>query len=224
ANMISFALNLTGQSIVFDTDGSSSFAALFHAQLEQGAEEDADSAAGRAAPFSLVLGSAWNVAPACFANFCFRGLLTTQGRCCCFNEGASGFVRGEGCGALVLARLFTLSEQDSGAQCLVRSVEMMQSSGAASLTAPCGTGMHEVIDLATFRGGLRPGDIDVVECHAAGEMQADALEVQACERVLRQAAPFESKQPLPLTSFKSCIGSTYAASGLISLLKAVQCA
>lgn len=235
ANLLSFYLNLTGQSITMDTDGSSSLAALAHAHMEHSVYEDEDDHL-RLAPFSLVMGSAWNIAPGAFANFCFRRLLTPKGRCFTFDQDASGFVRGEGWAALVISRLFGTAEKRAAAAAsgsteshghtiMLRSVESMQSARGCSLTAPAAEAMQEVIEMALQRGGCaRPGDIDFVECHAPGESTADFFEAVACQRTMRKAGEGKDFWSLPMTSFKTSIGNTYAAAGLIGLLRAAHCA
>eukprot|EP00930_Biecheleria_cincta_P062871 TRINITY_DN4830_c0_g2_i1.p1 TRINITY_DN4830_c0_g2~~TRINITY_DN4830_c0_g2_i1.p1 ORF type:complete len:832 (-),score=133.99 TRINITY_DN4830_c0_g2_i1:212-2707(-) len=235
ANLLSFYLNLIGQSITMDTDGSSSLAALAHAHMEHSIYEDEDDHS-RLAPFSLVMGSAWNIAPGAFANFCFRRLLTPKGRCFTFNEDASGFIRGEGWAALVISRLFGTAEKRSEGvpstngssgenHILLRSVESMQSARGSSLTAPAADAMQEVIELTLQRGGCaRPGDIDFVECHAPGESTADFFEAVACQRTMRKAGEDKNLWSLPMTSFKTSVGNTYAAAGLIGLVRAAHCA
>lgn len=231
ANFLSFYLNLTGQSITMDTDGSSSLAALAHAYMEHSIYEDEDHHS-RLAPFSLVMGAAWNIAPGAFANFCFRRLLTTKGRCFTFDQDASGFIRGEGWAAVVISRLFGTADRRASAQgtpsdnnILLRSVESIQSARGSSLTAPAAEAMQEVMEVALQRGGCaRPGDIDFVECHAPGESTADFLETVACQRVMRKAKEDKDVWSLPMTSFKASIGSTYAAAGLVSLVRAAHCA
>jgi len=220
ANMISFTLNIMGQSLTFDTDGSSSLTALWQGQLEQSDNDEN----GRNPPFSLILGTAWNIAPACFANFCQRRLLTTEGRCFSFDQKATGFVRGEGCGGLVLDHLFSMVDGsavvESNGEGIVRSTAMMQCGKGAVLAAPSGIVMHETMSLAVRSGGMQPGDIDVLECHAPGASLIDSVEANATARALRKD---DDSSPLPLTDMKTMIGSTYAASGITGFLRALHC-
>nr|AQS99250.1 type I polyketide synthase [Gambierdiscus excentricus] len=220
ANLISFTLNIMGQSLTFDTDGSSSMTALWQGHLEQSDDDEF----GRKPPFSLVVGTAWNTVPACFANFCFRRLLTTRGRCFAFDQKATGFVRGEGCAGLVLDHLYSVVDGEavveSNGQGIVRAAEMMQCGRGAVLAAPSATVIHETIAFALRRGGMQPGDIDVVECHAPGAGMMDTAEANSLAKVLRKDA---DAAPLPLTDTKTNIGDTYAAAGIIGFLKALHC-
>eukprot|EP00434_Breviolum_minutum_P033319 symbB.v1.2.029479.t1/scaffold3232.1/size62355/5 len=187
--------------------------------MEQSAEQDEPSEAGRSAPFSLVLSSFWNVSPACFVNFSFRGLLCRKGRCFSFNTDAEGFVRGEGSVALVLHRLFGAEEVETSNEGLIRAVEMKQSGVAveASFLA-----IQELLDMVLARSHCRPLDVDLVECHAPGEVIADSMEAVCCAYVLREETS-EPLQPLPMTSLKASIGSGYAAAGLLGLIRCLRC-
>mmetsp|Transcript_61564 Transcript_61564/g.190711 ORF Transcript_61564/g.190711 Transcript_61564/m.190711 type:complete len:1032 (-) Transcript_61564:113-3208(-) len=220
ANMISFTLNIMGQSLTIDTDGSSSLVAIWQGSLEQSDNDEN----GRKPPFSLCLGTAWNVCPAVFANFCQRRLLTTHGRCFAFDEKATGFVRGEGCGGLILDHLHSIVDgdvvvQDNG-QGIVRACDMMQCGKGAVLAAPSGVVIQETMALTVRNGGMQPGDIDVLECHAPGSAIHDIPEANGAARVMRSDS---DTNPLLLTDTKSLIGNTYAGAGIIGFLKVMHC-
>ncbi|CAE7938215.1 ppsA, partial [Symbiodinium sp. KB8] len=157
----------------------------------------------------LVLSTFLNVSPACFVNFCLRGLTDVRGRCFAFDSSAKGLVRGEGSAALVLRRLFGTSKEGSDTDVregLVRAVEMIQHLACKPnrtqgwfLEEFCDVrlmiyilhylkAMQETVDLALARSSCRAYGIDWVECHAAGDALADALEARACWVILDEGS------------------------------------
>lgn len=216
---INFAFNLRGANQLFDTEGSSSFSALWHANEEQKLAE------GKARPpdFSLVLSSAWNLSPACFSRHCFRGLLSKMGRCFCFDQSAQGFVRAEGCCAAVLNQLTDLVKgapmADFIGRGLLKSIEMAQWGTGATQRANAGC-MKYIMKRTMRQIQATTSDIDAIECNSMGMPMMDANEVDSITTLFKDRLESET---LPLTTLKTVIGSGHAAAGLFSLLKVLTC-
>jgi acyl transferase domain-containing protein len=96
ANRVSYALDLRGPSFIVDTACSSSLVAV-HLACRSLRDEEAD----------LILAGGVNVivGPESTIGFSKLQALSPEGRCRAFDAKANGFVRGEGCGVLVLKRL-----------------------------------------------------------------------------------------------------------------------
>ncbi len=76
---------------------------------------------------------------------------------------------------------------------------------------------QEIAIRASFQGTpYGPDTVDLVECHATSTRQGDVEEVRALKSI------FNSSRRTILTSFKSQIGHTLGASGLISLIRGVM--
>src|SRR4029078_7413178 len=97
ANRISYCLNLRGPSVAMDTACSSALTAV-HAACEHiwGGRGDA----------ALAGGVTVMIVPGGFIGFSQAGMLSPEGRCAAFDASASGFVRGEGAGMVLVTRRF----------------------------------------------------------------------------------------------------------------------
>src|SRR5450432_4837610 len=96
ANRISYCLNLRGPSVAMDTACSSALTAV-HAACEH-------IRAGRG-DVALAGGVTVMITPGGFIGFSQAAMLSPEGRCAAFDASASGFVRGEGAGMVLLKRL-----------------------------------------------------------------------------------------------------------------------
>lgn len=96
AARIAYHLNLKGPAISIDTACSSSLVATHLAcQALRGGEID----------MALVGGVTLYLAPESYIGMCAAGMLSPEGRCKTCDNGANGFVPGEGAAAVVLRRL-----------------------------------------------------------------------------------------------------------------------
>src|SRR5881394_3286153 len=96
ANRISYCLNLRGPSVAMDTACSSALTAV-HTACEH-------IWAGRGNT-ALAGGVTVMITPGGFIGFSQAAMLSPEGRCAAFDASASGFVRGEGAGMVLLKRL-----------------------------------------------------------------------------------------------------------------------
>lgn len=95
ANRISYVLGLSGASMVLDTACSSSLVAVDQASLLiRDSRCDQAVSIGTSSAFQSKI------------NICkgAQNMFSAKGRCATFDSSADGFVRGEGCGAVVLRR------------------------------------------------------------------------------------------------------------------------
>jgi acyl transferase domain-containing protein/acyl carrier protein len=210
AGRISYTLGLTGPSMVVDTACSSSLLAVHLAcQSLRSGESDLALSAG----VNLLLD------PEVSIYFSTAGMLADDGHCKTFSAAANGYVRSEGCGAVVLKRLSDARADGDNILALIRGSAANQDGASGGLTVPSGPSQERVIRQALSQAGLAPQHIDYIEAHGTGTPLGDPIEVGALGKVFGKERPAE--QPLYIGSAKSNVGHTEAASGMVGLLKVV---
>ncbi|GAE32993.1 malonyl CoA-acyl carrier protein transacylase [Halalkalibacter hemicellulosilyticusJCM 9152] len=209
SNRLSYLLGLTGPSMTIDTACSSSLVAVDLAveKLRKGACSTA-----------LVGGVNVMLHPRSYIGCCAANMLSFKGRCATFDEGADGYCRGEGVGAVVLKRLSDAQADGDPILAVIRGSAVNQDGRSASLTAPNGLAQQEVIRQALNEAGLEGSDVDYVECHGTGTSLGDPIEVEALKNVLGE----QRSKPLVLGSVKTNIGHLEGAAGIISLIKTIE--
>ena len=147
------------------------------------------------------------------------GLLSGSGRCRPFDAAADGFVRGEGCGMLVLKRLADAQADGDRIRAVLRGSAVNHSGASAGLTVPNGPAQERVIEEALARAGVAPAEVDYLEAHGTGSEMGDPIEVRAAAAVYgRERDP---GRPLLIGSIKPNIGYLESAAGVTSLIKVV---
>lgn len=155
------------------------------------------------------------------AHICFSaiGALSKSGVCSPYTKAADGFVLGEG-GALVLLKRLDNALRDNDPIFGIISARGLSSDGSApGIMTPTTSGQIRAIKQALDGLGSPTLDVDLVEGHGTGTVVGDATELETLNRVLDTTG--ESK--IPLGSAKAVIGHTMAASGALSLVKAILC-
>ncbi|MCC7360975.1 MAG: SDR family NAD(P)-dependent oxidoreductase [Anaerolineales bacterium] len=210
ANRLSYLLDLQGPSLAVDTACSSSLVALHLACQSLRANECRLALAGGV---NLILFSEGSISLAKW------GMLSTDGRCKTFDAAADGYVRGEGCGVVVLKRLSDARRDGDSIQAIVRGSAVNQDGRSAGLTAPNLLAQQAVLRQALASARMSPAQVGYVEAHGTGTPLGDPIEVEALTAVYGAARPGD--QPCLLGSVKANIGHTEAAAGVAGLIKTV---
>lgn len=208
AGRLSYVLGTRGPSFAIDTACSSSLVAVHEAvQSLRRRETDLALAGG----VNLILRPEVSVA------LSKAGMLAPDGRCKAFDSRANGFVRGEGCGMLVLKRLDNAVADGNPIIAVIRGSAVNQDGRSNGLTAPNGIAQVEVLRDALADAGLAPADVGVVEAHGTGTSLGDPIEVQALAAVYGEQR--DLGRPLLVGSVKANIGHLEAAAGIAGLVK-----
>jgi myxalamid-type polyketide synthase MxaD len=211
ANRLSYFLDLRGPSIAIDTACSSSLVA-FHMACESVRNGESDLAVAGGVNVMISPMSALPIAK--------WGMMSPDGRCKTFDARANGFVRGEGCGILVVKRLADARRDGDRILAVCRGSAVNQDGRTNVLTAPNGLAQREVIERALQAAGLDGAQIGYVEAHGTGTALGDPIEMEALIAVLGRDRPTD--RPCHVGSVKTNIGHLEAAAGAAGLIKAVQ--
>ncbi len=205
---VSFALGLQGPAIAVDTACSSSLVAVHQAVtgLQRG-EADLALAGGVNA---ILSGRLLELR----AN---AGMLAPDGRCKTFDADADGYVRGEGCGVLVLKRLSDAEADGDRIWGIIRGSAVNQDGASTGLTVPNAEAQEQVIKAALLKAGVLPSQVDYVEAHGTGTPVGDPIELQAVTAAYCKGRPAE--QPLLIGSVKTNFGHLEPAAGVAGMMK-----
>ncbi|MFA6110155.1 MAG: SDR family NAD(P)-dependent oxidoreductase, partial [Candidatus Latescibacterota bacterium] len=210
ANRLSYFLDLRGPSVAVDTACSSSLVAVHQAcrALQQG-----DCGLALAGGVNLMLAPHWHRV------FSLAGMMAADGRCKTFDAAADGYVRGEGCGLVLLKRLEDARRDGDPVLAVVLGSAVNQDGRSNGLTAPNGPAQTEVIRRALASAGIGPEEIGYVEAHGTGTALGDPIEMTALQAALDPDGAVAG--PCAVGSVKTNIGHLEAAAGIAGLLKAI---
>lgn len=210
AGRLAYLLNLQGPTMQLDTACSSSLVAVHLA---------CQSLKARECYLALAGGVNLMLSPDVTIGLCKLRALAVDGRCKTFDAAADGYVRGEGCGVIVLKRLSNALADGDNILALIRGSAINHDGASNGLTAPNGVAQEAVIRKALENADVQPSEIQYVETHGTGTSLGDPIEVLALGEVLGQARTAE--QPLTIGSVKTNFGHLESAAGMASLMKVV---
>jgi amino acid adenylation domain-containing protein len=208
AGRLSYFFGLQGPAVAIDTACSSSLVAVHQACASLRAGECRTALAGGV---NLIL------APETTIAVCRTRALSPEGRCRTLDRQASGFVRSEGCGLVVLKRLSDAVADGDPIRAVIRGSAVNQDGATSGFTVPNGQAQQAVIRQAL--GAIAPAEIDYLELHGTGTPLGDPIEVAAAAAVLGEGR--EPSQPLYIGSVKTNFGHCEAAAGIAALIKTV---
>lgn len=212
ANRVSYIWDFHGPSIAIDTACSSSLVAV-HLACNSLRNKETDLAL--AGGVSLIISPISSIIVA-------KSLgQASNGRCKTFDASADGFVRGEGCGVIVLKRLSDALANKDNILALIRGSFVNQDGRSASFTSPNPLAQQAVMKAALMNAGLSAEEISYIEAHGTGTALGDPIEINALTQVYGKKGP--NAQKCTIGSVKTNIGHLEAAAGIAGLIKVVLC-
>ena len=210
AGRLSYVLGLHGPAMAVDTACSSSLVAV-HLACQSLRHRECDLAL--AGGVNLILAPEGNVI------LSRARMLSPDGRCKTFDAGADGYVRGEGCGVVVLKRLSDAVAAGDRVLAVIRGTAVNQDGRSGGLTVPNGPAQEALMQHALAAAGVEPADVDYVEAHGTGTSLGDPIEARALGNVF--SAGRGPHRPLLIGSVKTNIGHLESAAGIAGLIKVV---
>ena len=207
---VAFALGLEGPAMAVDTACSSSLVAMHQAVtgLQRG-ESDLALAGG---VHTILSGRLLELR----AN---AGMLSPEGRCATFDAAANGYVRGEGCGIVVLKRLAEAQADGDRIWGVIRGTALNQDGASPGLTVPSGPAQEKCIEAALARAGIEPSQVDYLEAHGTGTPVGDPIEIEATAAAYSHGR--DPERPLLIGSVKTNIGHLESAAGVAGVIKTI---
>jgi acyl transferase domain-containing protein len=203
AGRLSYVLGLTGPSLSLDTACSSSLVTI-HLACESLRRRECD--------LAITGGVNLMLEPGLSVNFSKAHMLAADGQCKTFDSSADGYVRGEGCGIVILKRLSDALKDQDPILALIRGSAVNQDGASGGLTVPSGPSQSAVIKQALHNAGLRPSDVSYVEAHGTGTSLGDPIELGSMSEVFSEQRALND--PLWIGSIKTNIGHLEAAAGI----------
>jgi acyl transferase domain-containing protein len=210
AGRLSYFYGFHGPNFPVDTACSSSLLAL-HLACQSLRQAECN--------LALVAGVNLILAPDLHVYFSKTRALSANGRCRAFDAEADGYVRGEGCGVVVLKRLSDALAAGDPVLAVVRGAAVNHDGRSSGLTAPNGPAQQAVIRQALANSGVAPPEVAYVEAHGTGTPLGDPIEAQALAAVYGQGR--SANDPLWIGSVKTNIGHLEGAAGIAGVIKTV---
>ncbi|UQX09688.1 type I polyketide synthase [Candidatus Mycobacterium methanotrophicum] len=209
AGRLSYFLGVHGPAVVIDTACSSSLVTV-HLACQSLRRRESDHAL--AAGVNLMLSPENSVATSRW------GMLAPDGRCKTFDADADGYVRGEGCGVVVLKRLSDALRDGDVVLAVVRGSAVNQDGPSSGQTVPSGPAQQAVVRAALAAARLQPSEIDYIEAHGTGTALGDPVELGALSSIFGER---NGSAPLVLGSVKTNVGHLESAAGIAGFIKTV---
>jgi acyl-CoA synthetase (AMP-forming)/AMP-acid ligase II/3-oxoacyl-(acyl-carrier-protein) synthase/acyl carrier protein len=208
SNRLSYFLDVRGPSVTVDTACSASLVAVHQACQ-----------ALRAGDCSLAIVGGVNALVSAEVTGVLEraAMLSPSSRCRPFDAAADGYVRGEGCGVVVLKPLSAARRDGNRVLAVVRGSAVMQDGRSNGLSAPNGEAQREVIRRALARARVDAAAVEYVEAHGTGTPLGDPIELNALAACYgRTEGP-----PVHIGAVKGVIGHLEGAAGIAGLIATV---
>uniref|UniRef100_UPI0015C563F8 SDR family NAD(P)-dependent oxidoreductase n=1 Tax=Streptomyces sp. JHA26 TaxID=1917143 RepID=UPI0015C563F8 len=206
ANRVSYTFDLRGPSMALDTACSSSLTALHLAVRSVRAGECEAALAGGV---NLI------VHPQKYLQLAQGRFLSDDGRCRAFGRGGTGYVPGEGVGAVLLKPLRQALLDGDHVYAVISGSAVNHTGRTSGFTVPSPAGQAQAVRAALRDAGVAPERIDYLEAHGTGTSLGDPIEVEG----LRQALTGAGDHRCAIGSVKSTIGHLESAAGIAAVTK-----
>ncbi len=212
ANRLSYFYNLIGPSFTIDTACSGSLVSVHQACM---------SIRNNESQMALVGGVNVMLVPEYPIAMSKGQFLSPHCRCKAFDEDAQGYVRGEGCGVVILKSYSQAIEDKDSILALILDSGINHDGRTDGIALPNPVAQQALIEEVYDRAGIDASGIDYIEAHGTGTQAGDFAELTALSCLLSKGRQPENK--CLVGSVKTNIGHLEAAAGIASLIKTTLC-
>jgi acyl transferase domain-containing protein len=208
ANRTSYFFDFRGPSVAVDTACSSSLVAT-HLGCQSLWRGESD--------LALVGGVHLLLGPERFVGFSQAHMLAPNGRCRAFDAGASGYVRAEGGGMVVLKPLSRAVADRDPIYAVILATGTNQDGRTPGLSFPSDAAQEALLREVYERAGVALERVQYIEAHGTGTAVGDPAECAAMGRAVGASRP--AGKYLHIGSVKTNLGHLEPASGVAGLVK-----
>lgn len=217
-NRISYIFDLHGPSEPIDTACSSSLIAIHRA---------AEHIRNGHGTMAIAGGVNAILSPELTLSFSQAGMLSKDGRCKTFDQGANGYVRGEGVGILILKDLDQAIEDKNPIYGILKGSAENHGGKANTLTSPNPKAQQKLLIKAYQLAGVDPGLVSYIEAHGTGTPLGDPIETEglklAFETLYKDSESIYGQEAhCAIGSIKTNIGHLEAAAGVAGAIKVLM--
>jgi acyl transferase domain-containing protein/NAD(P)-dependent dehydrogenase (short-subunit alcohol dehydrogenase family)/pimeloyl-ACP methyl ester carboxylesterase len=213
ANRVSYFMNLKGPSLAVDTMCSSSITAILLA---------CRSILSGECELALAGGVNLSLHPYKYQLLSQGRFAAEDGRCKSFGAGGTGYVPGEGVGAVLLKPLAQAERDGDHIYGVIKGGAINHGGKTNGFTVPNPLAQEEVIREALRTSGVPAETITYIETHGTGTSLGDPIEiaglVKAFEKAIGDSGRY-ARFHCPIGSIKSNIGHLESAAGIAALTK-----
>ncbi|MBD3419856.1 MAG: hypothetical protein GF398_07050, partial [Chitinivibrionales bacterium] len=207
-NRVSYCMDFKGPSIAVDTACSSSLTAI---------DQACQSIMRGDCAMALAGGVNLSLHPYKYMYLSQARFLSLDGRCRAFGQDGTGYVPGEGVGAILLKSLEEAKRSGDNILGVICGTSMNHGGKATGFTVPNPEAQAEIIETAIRRANISAEQISYLEAHGTGTSLGDPIEIAGLTTAYRKFT--DRKQFCPIGSVKSNIGHLEAAAGIASIIK-----
>ena len=214
ANRISHFFDFQGPSITNDTACAASMTSVYEAvRALQSGECDQALAGG----VNLI----WS--PNHFVSFSKAGMLSATGESRAFDDGANGYVRGEGGAVLLLKPLRQALADGDTVKGIIRGIGVNHGGRTSSLTVTNPQAQADLIQSVYRAADIAPDSVDFIEAHGPGTPLGDPIEIsglkQAFAALYAETGGDAKPDTCGIGSVKTNIGHLEGAAGVAGIVK-----
>src|SRR6267142_7163238 len=164
------------------------------------------------------------LSPGGYISFGMAGMLSSDGKCKTFDKGANGYVRGEGCGAMLLKPLSAAVADGNHIYAVIKATSENHGGRVTTMIAPNSAAQAALLIEAYEKAQIDPATVGYIECHGTGTSLGDPIEIQALSKAFSELYKKRDKAPAGtphcgLGTVKTNIGHLETAAGIAGVLK-----